>query len=54
MHFDEVCALPVWSYPQSAVQDGENDAVQDENPIQDVTYIHVAQRLCTHRTGLHV
>lgn len=38
------------SYPQSAVQDGENDAVQDENPIQDVTHAHVSEGLCTQKT----
>lgn len=29
-----------WTHPQSAVQHGEDDAIQDENPIQDKTYIH--------------
>lgn len=38
------------TYPQSAVQDGENNAVQDENWIQDVTYVHFCESLCTRKT----
>lgn len=37
------------SHPQPAVQDGENDAVQDQNPIQDVTHVHVSSCFCTHK-----
>lgn len=39
-----------WTRPQSAVQDGEDDAVEDENPIEDVTCDHVFDGLCTQKT----
>lgn len=35
------CVCAYAPYPQSAVQDGENNPVNDENGIQNVTYVHV-------------
>lgn len=38
------------SHPEPAVQDGEHHAVQDEDPIQDVTDAHVWDGLYEHKT----
>lgn len=35
------CVCAYAPYPQSAVQEGENNPVSDENGIQNVTYVHV-------------
>lgn len=40
-------------YPQSAVQDGENNPVNDENGIQNVTYVHVGEGLYPQRIHFH-
>lgn len=37
-----VCVVPV-SHLQPAVQDGENDAVEDEDPIQNVAQTHLVK-----------
>lgn len=34
-----------WGHPQSAIQDGQNDAIKDKNPVQDVTHAHVPNGL---------
>lgn len=48
----KVCVRVRGPYPQSAVQDGENKPIQDENAIQDVTYVHVWEGLYTNRIHL--
>lgn len=40
------------SYPQFAVQNGENDAVQNEHAVQDVANVHLSGGLCTHNSSL--
>lgn len=47
------CVCASAPYPHSAVQDGENDPVKDENGIQNVTYVHVWEGLYTQRIHFH-
>lgn len=56
LHKGVFCVTSWWfvcaPHPQSTVEDGENDAIQDENPIQDEAYVHVSSSVL-HETHTH-